>query len=736
MQLANIPPRNKTDNICKAANVKVPYTSWSSRSIRDVRLMFVPEWEPYVSSSVSPDSLRATKAVGVSVNSVVATLRWGNGTSTSSNGNSSWVEIAVSDLKDIPLSGTVIQLEFNISDDVLVCGVDRDGVVLSVELQLGDAPILPFVQTIVTTGVVGSTVSAGMVGVTSGLVQASIAGKMMDMLRCEFDATDSVDFLNNPMSWAVGRPELQYQRGALLFSIALLWAFMAILLGAVGVFYALRPGEGINGAFLRARLPSFPLAAFLLVGEVCVSPAATALLYGGSEPMDYAIATATVLPLVIYIALFSYQCTFGLQVVIVAGGHETHDPPGEEEEEEENMPNTLQSIVGFLFQPTHHVVALNAKSGRWLQGNFYFVAEKAWAPYGAIEAICGLLIGMLEGVPLTTSSQTSCTGRLAGMGVLLCAMVVALVVKRPFAVRFQQWSSVAVSGTMLIANIVMIVNSLSPEETLENTAAYLILVSSITILINSTVEIVILICSLIPVIRDLLGVKTQSLGQIVDRLGGTTESVTLLQLSAPSEDDEIELMPMGRESNPAVRDGELPHFRIRVDVREEEEEGGLYTPTRSCASATGISDAVNDINLATIDQSAPCGRESRNHTFFIHKIARVDSVSRREAVADVLGITSSGKRDAKDTTDVIIADDVLAAVAAQGGVIVPSNQTRAQLVEEFLADEDGPCEVVVHHHVYGANGVLTATSLCGDPMTELDNHSVSLLPKLFPKRPN
>jgi hypothetical protein len=123
-------------------------------------------------------------------------------------------------------------------------------------LTLADSPPLPAnVGVVADTGVVVTSVTGAVGGVTAGIVQSGIANALVGMLRCsELDAEAEVDFVSNPGGWAVGRASLQHQRGSLLLVLILMSSVVLVAGCVVCVMYARgdRAGGG-GGGGIRAQ---------------------------------------------------------------------------------------------------------------------------------------------------------------------------------------------------------------------------------------------------------------------------------------------------------------------------------------------------------------------------------------------------------------------------------------------------------------------------------------------------
>ena len=152
---------------------------------------------------------------------------------------------------------------------------------------------------------------------------------------------------------------------------------------------------------------------------------------------------------------------------------------------------------------------------RWLRHNYYFVAEKRWATFGAIEVIGGTLANILEGIPLTTTSVWMCIARPACILAIMLGTFILLIWKVPMAVRIQQWCAVVVIGGMLVASVIVTWNSITPSEDLELVAGYVGSFVMGATMILSIVEIVVMILTYIPSIRSLLSLPIHTLDSVI-----------------------------------------------------------------------------------------------------------------------------------------------------------------------------------------------------------------------------
>ena len=154
----------------------------------------------------------------------------------------------------------------------------------------------------------------------------------------------------------------------------------------------------------------------------------------------------------------------------------------------------------------------------WLQRHYFFVAERRWIAYGAAEAILGSLVDIVEGIPVTSRSLVACAFPPATMAVMLIVLFTLLLWKWPFAVRIQQWGSIAVVGLLGLAATLVTVNIFVASVELEEVCGYLLLISSILITIFSVLDIIAWLLMLFPFLREKLGLRPVSLSTALARL--------------------------------------------------------------------------------------------------------------------------------------------------------------------------------------------------------------------------
>ena len=447
------------------------------------------------------------------------------------------------------LTSTLLSCRPNLTDAT----AGRGGQRISIPIVLVAAPQIPGnVQTVIDASVGVAVASSVVAGVPSGLVQNGIANALSGMLRCTlFDPVDEVDLINNPPGWAVGREELQYQRGSLLFVLIVLLVGSASCLGVVCAFRAGGVGAADGGPWVgaigAARMPSLLLVAVMMCAEVAIPSVSSILFFSGSDAVDYGLALVVLVPIAAYICLYAHRASIGMQVTITLYSKEAEKELSRTlledrlEQQESNGSDDAELVVGrapkhavlrraltYLLEPTHGprvtegtIVEESGNSSqlgeRWLRRNFYFVADKRWPAFGAIEAVIGSMTNILEGIPLSSRSQAVCVARPVGMCFLLVCLLVLLVWRHPHAVRLQQGSSVAATAMLVFANVLVIISILTVNETLDSAAGWVIGVTSLMVVVTGLLDAATTAFALIPMLRESLGVRGRSYASAVLR---------------------------------------------------------------------------------------------------------------------------------------------------------------------------------------------------------------------------
>ena len=446
-----------------------------------------------------------------------------------------WCVVALRYVGATSLSGMSTTISIPLGE-VVGCGADTPAGSLmgAVVVRLNDAPPVSSNVAVVTdTSVAVSSVAGAVSGVGSGLINSGIAHAHVGMLRCsEFDAQSEVEFVSNPFGWAVGRAELQYQRGSLT-TVAIVLCCVVVVCGTlVCVLWVRNPDGGWIGALGDARLPSSLVVPVLLLSSMALPPATSMLLYDGSSGGDRAFAVCVMVPLWGYLCLFAYRATLGVRVEFEKV----------EDVERCTMPRWKRALH-YLMEPTYelaipqepcevfpavadadgcgHVPSRRCEDGggeAWLRRNYFFVADRSWPAFGGAEAIVGSLVDMLEGIPLTSRSTLVCVARPAAMCGLLVFLMVLLVWRWPNAVRFQQWSALTVTGLLIVGNTLVVANAVSASPILEEAAGQVVFVVSTTIAILSLVDLLAIVGALVPSLRRSIGVTGSSLSRSLQRM--------------------------------------------------------------------------------------------------------------------------------------------------------------------------------------------------------------------------
>jgi hypothetical protein len=311
-------------------------------------------------------------------------------------------------------------------------------------------------------------------------------------------------------------------------------------------------GEGVHswGAAVTAvRVPSVVLVVVAFAAEVVSGSASSVLLYARSGDVlwsDYVLALACVMPMWAYVGLYGYQVTWGMRVDVVpvepTGGGASLDDSDEDDGDDYRQlegdraqrvnPSGRQRlmwrrVLAYALEPTHvpcvkghgladqdinFAVDVDLDIGeQWLRRNYYFIADRRWAAYGAIEVAVGSIVDVIDGIPMTTRNPAACIGRPAAMVVLLTGLLVALVWKKPYSVRLQLWTAFVVVVLMLGSSILVMANVILVDETLDSTAAGLMAVAGLIICIFSALDVLLVMLTLVPALRRLLGLRASSL---------------------------------------------------------------------------------------------------------------------------------------------------------------------------------------------------------------------------------
>jgi hypothetical protein len=197
-----------------------------------------------------------------------------------------------------------------------------------------------------------------------------------------------------------------------------------------------------------------------------VSSATAMILYGSG--IDVAMSVLVMGALFGYLGVYAYRAAVSGRFV----GVERQIPPMEQLSRRTPMQRTVQ----FLLAPSHDVTLMAAgeEAGEvWLRQNFYFVTERRWVFFGVIEVIGGTITNMLEGIPLTTRNQGFCIARPACMLAISVILLLFLLLKKPNAVRLQQWCSLVVMGGLVLASGLVTVHAVAPSEKVGQAAGYI-----------------------------------------------------------------------------------------------------------------------------------------------------------------------------------------------------------------------------------------------------------------------
>jgi hypothetical protein len=191
----------------------------------------------------------------------------------------------------------------------------------------------------------------------------------------------------------------------------------------------------------------------------------------------------------------------------------------------------ISRFLHFALEPTDEVVMIKPpidnvddkndvlveSAHRWLRRNFYFVAERRWSPYGALEVVAGTLANMLEGIPMSTTSRALCIARPACVLVISTVLLVLLVWKVPNAVRLQQWCSLFVTGGMILTCALATCNAVAPSGPVELAGGYVGAVVVGTSMVLGIIETAVLVMTYVPMLRSMFSLRQRGLQSILDR---------------------------------------------------------------------------------------------------------------------------------------------------------------------------------------------------------------------------
>jgi hypothetical protein len=162
----------------------------------------------------------------------------------------------------------------------------------------------------------------------------------------------------------------------------------------------------------------------------------------------------------------------------------------------------------------------------WLQRHYFFVADRRWIAYGAAEALLASLVDIVEGIPVTSLSLPACALPPMLMAAILLVLLTLLVWKRPYAVRLQQWSGLAIVGLLCLASTLVTINVFVASLGMEDVVAYLLIATSALISFFTVVDMIAWLLMLFPGLRRRLGLRGSSLGTALSRIREDAHATT------------------------------------------------------------------------------------------------------------------------------------------------------------------------------------------------------------------
>ena len=444
-------------------------------------------------------------------------------------------------------------------------------VYVPIRLIFEEAPPIPAEVTVISDV---SVVVAVTTVVPGALIRAGVLKSLIDMIRCsEFEPSDEVGFINNPLNWPVGNEVLQYVRGSMVITLLAGAAIIVVVAVAVAGMVmwgsdssgVIVEGSGVRSlrgrvraAFTVLRMPSSPLVAVILVSEVSLGPASTTLMFtfygdvADSRTLDEKIADcvmAAVLAgtVLAYFAWFVWQvapCSLrrhGISVapldsVAAARNSDTAEPFLPEtpvaatEVTSRPNPSSLKRALAYLIEPTSEIVVAGSVvdedgaresnetaapqqvNERWLSRNYYFIADKRWPLFGPLEVAVGsVVINILDGIPLTTANHGLCVARPAVSLAVVLTLLVVLLVKRPNAVRLAQGSAIGITVCLTATCALILANAVAPSERIELVASYMGSVLGIISTLLGVFEMISLLLTYVPSLRTFLSLRVRGL---------------------------------------------------------------------------------------------------------------------------------------------------------------------------------------------------------------------------------
>ena len=320
-------------------------------------------------------------------------------------------------------------------------------------------------------------------------------------------------------------------------------------------------------ALTKLRFPSTPFVVMVFASQMATTSVASMWGYtdSSSRPVsDCILGVAAFLPIYGYMVLYAYESTINIKVhnerKLTKDNTTTFELDRNVINKPPPPPSFIQRCAKYLLEPTHHAspkepIATPSSSGgvgasgttsvpllpplitdddgtarhnnntsirrentRWLRRHYYFVAEMRWPAYGPIEVFCGGVTDFMMGIPITTTDRTLCIARPAIALFLLLVCLLLLVLKVPFAVRLQYWTTMLTVLLLIAASAAATANAISPSEETEGFVGYFVGASTAVLIVLSVSDTMTLLALYIPFVRSRLRLQSRSLQTTINRV--------------------------------------------------------------------------------------------------------------------------------------------------------------------------------------------------------------------------
>ena len=401
---------------------------------------------------------------------------------------------------------------------------------LEITYELEAPPKLADTESIADGAGVGSTVASGLTGSPSGVVRGGLLSSLSDLLRCEPpDLTAEQSLLSNLFNIALGPAEGQYYRGGILSGVIVLCG-IGVLLGGIAVGskmvslrrqYAAYVVESLDDkhhiapprwmdAVRHSHLPGLMLVPMALVGEAFVPNGATLMSMDGAGVWDVALGASAVIVFAAYIAHLLWTTlrvrNVGVRCEGEAGGkgptgagrllrYWLHSPAmlvptGLTDERWANpTPQQYSELLSYVSVKRNLMDESSPDVGAglsWLMWYAPYSDELTVLWFKAVELALGSAVNLIGGIV-----TDSCLAQGSATLVVVGAVLVVMVVKRPLAVRAQQLTTTVVYGSMFVSSVVVVANLFAQRPQLEDAASVLFMVSTAVTLLQSCVDVLI-----------------------------------------------------------------------------------------------------------------------------------------------------------------------------------------------------------------------------------------------------